>query len=67
MPLPRIIRNAARCKRCQDEIESTHVHDFVQCSCGAIAVDGGLEYTRRVGNPDDVEDLTVTVDETEGV
>lgn len=47
-----IIRNAARCSVCDDFIESKHVHDFVWCKCGAIAVDGGREYLRRVGNLD---------------
>lgn len=62
MPLPRIIRNAARCLYCHDEIESTHVHDFKWCSCGAVAVDGGMEYVRRVGDPHMYEELTQTVD-----
>lgn len=50
--------NKARCRRCGDVIESTSVHDFVQCSCGAIFVDGGLEYARRGGFPEDFEDLS---------
>jgi hypothetical protein len=43
----RILRNAARCSRCHDEIESKHRHDFRSCSCGAIFVDGGKSYLRR--------------------
>jgi hypothetical protein len=42
-----IIMNAIRCNLCGDEIESKHCHDFVQCKCGACAVDGGHEYLRR--------------------
>jgi hypothetical protein len=42
-----IIRNSAQCLKCGDEIESKHVHDYVPCSCGAIAVDGGKEYFKR--------------------
>ena len=42
-----IIRNAIRCNICGDEIESKHRHDFVQCKCGACAVDGGHDYLRR--------------------
>ena len=42
-----IIRNAIRCNICGDEIESKHRHDFVECSCGACAVDGGHDYLRR--------------------
>lgn len=42
-----ILRNAARCGECGDEIESRHRHDFQQCSCGNIFVDGGTSYIRR--------------------
>ena len=42
-----IIRNAIRCNICGDEIESVSRHDYVTCSCGACAVDGGHEYLRR--------------------
>lgn len=44
---PLIIRNAAMCLKCGDEIESTHTHDFKSCSCGNIFVDGGYDYIRR--------------------
>lgn len=43
-----IERNSIRCMRCNEEIESTHVHHFLTCSCGACSVDGGKEYLRRV-------------------
>lgn len=43
-----IIRNSARCLGCGDELESTHRHDFRTCSCGALSVDGGKAYIRRV-------------------
>ena len=42
-----IIRNAIRCNICGDEIESVSRHDYVTCSCGACAVDGGHDYLRR--------------------
>lgn len=48
--MPRIIRNAIRCRKCGDIIESETVHDFWVCSCGACAVDGGHDYLRRCGN-----------------
>jgi hypothetical protein len=34
------------CRECGDIVQSTHVHHFVSCGCGKIAVDGGSEYTR---------------------
>ena len=42
-----IIKNAIRCNICGDEIESKYRHDFVECSCGSCAVDGGHDYLRR--------------------
>lgn len=53
-----IKRNAIRCKKCGDIIESKSVHDFVECSCGACFVDGGTDYARIGGVLDDVEVLT---------
>ncbi|WPZ37261.1 hypothetical protein T8K17_25630 (plasmid) [Thalassobaculum sp. OXR-137] len=44
-----LARNAARCLRCGDIIESKHTHDYVECSCGNIAVDGGPSYNRMAG------------------
>ena len=45
--MTKIIKNAIQCKMCGEVIESKHVHDFVQCKCGACAVDGGHDYLRR--------------------
>jgi hypothetical protein len=46
----RILRNAVRCRRCGTVIESTYRHDFKTCPCGAVSVDGGLDYLRRVSS-----------------
>ena len=54
----KIVRNAARCRKCGDVIESKSVHDFVMCSCQAIFVDGGHDYCRCGGNPEDFESLS---------
>lgn len=56
----KIVRNSARCKKCGTEIESTHRHDFVSCSCGSIAVDGGHDYLRRVGQLDLIEETSIS-------
>ena len=53
-----IFTNKIRCKKCGDIIESTWVHDFKQCKCGAVAVDGGHEYMKRLGNVEDWEELS---------
>lgn len=46
-----IVHNRARCLECGEILESTHRHDFVQCSCGALAVDGGHAYLKRSLRP----------------
>lgn len=43
----KIIKNAIKCKKCGDEIESKTVHGFMFCKCGSVAVDGGYDYLRR--------------------
>ena len=45
--MKRIIRNAIQCNNCGDIIESTYRHEYVECKCGACAVDGGHDYLRR--------------------
>ena len=55
--MKKIIRNRIKCKKCGEIIESTIRHDFKFCKCGAVAVDGGKDYLRRVGNKDDYEEL----------
>lgn len=39
--------NGAECLNCHDIIYSLTVHDFKQCKCGEIMVDGGKSYQRR--------------------
>jgi ribosomal protein S27AE len=59
--MTKIIRNIARCSKCGDVIESKHVHDYVSCKCGAIAVDGGREYLKRgFHSSTDIIELSVT-------
>ena len=57
----KIIKNAIQCKLCGEVIESKHRHDYVQCKCGACAVDGGHEYLRRsYKSKDCYTDLSIT-------
>ena len=44
-----IVQNAVICNKCDEFIFSAHRHDFVECKCGNIFVDGGQEYLRRGG------------------
>ena len=58
----KIIQNEAQCMKCGDIIVSKHVHDFVQCRCSAIFVDGGMEYLRRGGEDEDFIDRSLIID-----
>jgi hypothetical protein len=35
------MKNRAKCKKCQNIIESFHLTDYVSCKCGEIAISGG--------------------------
>lgn len=59
----RIIRNAIQCNNCGDIIESQYRDDYVQCKCGACAVDGGHDYLRRCFKDKDCYvDLSETIE-----
>jgi hypothetical protein len=53
-----IISNKIKCKKCEDIIESKNTNDYKRCSCGAVAVDGGKDYLKRIGNEKDYEELS---------
>ncbi len=55
--------NQVQCLKCKDIIRSKNLHDFRYCSCGAIAVDGGSWYLKRVGK--DVLDESTYVELSE--
>lgn len=58
-----VLSNKIQCNRCGDIIESKHVHDFVMCSCGSCATDGGTSYMRHIGT--DFIDLSEVTSEEE--
>ena len=49
----KIISNKIKCKKWGDIIESKSTNDYKRCSCGAVAVDGGRDYLKRIGNEED--------------
>ncbi len=63
----RILVNKIKCKKCGDIIESKYRHDFKFCKCQTVAVDGGKDYLRRLGNLDDYEELSESVDEDDEI
>jgi tRNA(Ile2) C34 agmatinyltransferase TiaS len=56
-----IKRNIIKCKKCGTTIESKYRHDFKWCKCKSVAVDGGKDYLRRLGSPEDYDDLSILI------
>lgn len=50
-------RNRIRCRKCGQVIWSQHRHHFISCSCGAVSIDGGYDYCRRMGKTEDMEEV----------
>ena len=55
----KLVLNMAQCSECEVVCISVHVHDFRTCLCGAISVDGGLEYIKRGGALENIKELSV--------
>ena len=53
-----IITNKIKCKKCGDIIESKSTNDYKRCTCGSVAVDGGKDYLKRIGNEEDYVELS---------
>lgn len=53
-----LVKNAIQCRNCLDCIESKYRHDYKECSCGKVAIDGGLDAGGNItGNPQYYEDI----------
>lgn len=54
------IRHAIFCKKCKETIESKSIHDYKECSCGAVGIDGGiLAGNHLIGNLSDMETRSI--------
>ena len=56
--MQKVLVNKIKCKKCGEIIESISRHDFKFCKCRSVAVDGGHDYLRRLGNQEDWEELS---------
>lgn len=63
--MSKLIRNRIQCKHCDDTIESFHRHDYKECRCGKVSVDGGLEYASRSFPEFPMEDHVIDLSEYE--
>tara|TARA_R110000765_G_scaffold382392_1_gene473659 strand:- start:145 stop:471 length:327 start_codon:yes stop_codon:yes gene_type:complete len=57
-----ILSNQAQCVHCDDSIWSAHRHDYKECSCGKLMVDGGMSYIRRGGKREDRIEQSISMD-----
>ena len=54
----KIVINKIKCINCGDILESKTPNDFKRCSCGKVAIDGGRDYLKRIGNEADYIELS---------
>ena len=54
--------NAVFAKCCKTFLISESVHQLTRCPCGKTFVDGGKEYKRRGGDPDDFFEIESVAD-----
>lgn len=54
----KIISNKIKCINCGDILESKSPNDFKRCSCGKVAIDGGHDYLKRIGDDEDYIELS---------
>lgn len=47
-----------KCNKCNDIIEGDKKGTYIECKCGAIAVDETEYYYRIIGNREDFEEIT---------
>lgn len=45
-----------RCKKCKQVIEGDKKGTYIECKCGAIAIDETEYYYRIIGEPEDIEE-----------
>jgi hypothetical protein len=51
------VSHSIQCRKCGTVIESKSNHDYRECKCGAVAVDGGIGGGNRIlGELDDFDD-----------
>jgi len=56
--------NAYVCPKCGDKVFSRAHHDYRNCTCGEIAVDGGFEYTRIAFKDVSPQSIELEIDAT---
>jgi hypothetical protein len=55
-----MVRHAIQCKLCSDTLDSKHERDYKVCSCGKVAIDGGIsDGNRIIGNPSDIKNVSM--------
>ena len=56
-----VMKNAVKCKVCGSYIRINTEYDYIPCACGAIAVDGGPEYVRIIGDFNNWEIVAIPI------
>lgn len=55
----KVLRNSAKCLKCGDVLISLSKHSLSECSCGALAISGGLRKLERYGKKSDYTEKSI--------
>lgn len=55
------MEDAVKCRICGSYIRFDTNYSLIECACGTIAVDGGSDYVRIIGNQNDWEIVAIPV------
>lgn len=58
-----IVSNQIECLLCGDKPFSMSRHHYSPCICGKVAVDGGQDYCKRIGDPSHYKELAIVMEE----
>lgn len=61
----KIIENKVQCRICKDVVISRSRRDLQACKCGAILIEGGLDYLRRGGRIENIIELSTYIEDKE--
>lgn len=55
----KIIENSAKCSKCGDVLVSENGYHLIECSCGSLAISGGLRRLERYGKENDYVEKSI--------
>lgn len=56
-----MMENTVKCRVCGSYIRMDTGYTIIECACGSVAVDGGPDYVRILGNTNNYEIVAIPI------